>query len=246
MVCNRCRSNKYKESSKKIHKNIDFFPAIPSGSRPCSFPGKSNRGQRDLSSQVYQKTRRSIRVSKPRNPSVSAVGSFFVIPRSCGLCSTHYCGLSSSYMPSFFDAFHSLRWPVNIIHGLPVTLNFRGNSMERDPQCNETPNVWVLSSFHPNVSKQPPPTQMFGFCPLFTPTLLSRRARSDVEASTSLPALRNRGQNIGVKRGQNPNIGVFRLLPLNFQSTATVIPTSQTRSFEEEPSSSQCSVSADI
>ena len=32
----------------------------------------------------------------------------------------------------------------------------RGNSLE-------TPNVWVLSSFHPNVSKQPPPPQCLGF-----------------------------------------------------------------------------------
>ena len=54
----------------------------------------------------------------------------------------------------------------------------RGNSLE-------TPNVWVLSSFHPNVWKQPPPPQCFGFCPLFTPTLLWRRAGSDVDATTS-------------------------------------------------------------
>ena len=30
------------------------------------------------------------------------------------------------------------------------------------------PNVWVLSSFHPNVSKQPPPPQCLGFV-LFSP-----------------------------------------------------------------------------
>ena len=64
----------------------------------------------------------------------------------------------------------------------------RGNSLE-------TPNVWGLSSFHPNVSKQPPPPQCLGFCPLFTPTFLSRRAGSDVDATaaadpplSSLPA----------------------------------------------------------
>ena len=32
----------------------------------------------------------------------------------------------------------------------------------------ETPNVWVLSSFHPNVSKQPPPPQCLGVV-LFSP-----------------------------------------------------------------------------
>ena len=47
----------------------------------------------------------------------------------------------------------------------------RGNSVE-------TPNVWVLSSFHPNVSKHPPPPQCLGFV-LFSPqcfeTAASRR-----------------------------------------------------------------------
>ena len=37
----------------------------------------------------------------------------------------------------------------------------RGNSLE-------TPNIWGLSSFHPNVSKQPPPPQCLGFV-LFSP-----------------------------------------------------------------------------
>ena len=37
----------------------------------------------------------------------------------------------------------------------------RGNSLE-------TPNVWVLSSFHPKVWKQPPPPQCLGFV-LFSP-----------------------------------------------------------------------------
>ena len=55
----------------------------------------------------------------------------------------------------------------------------RGNSLE-------TPNVWGLSSFHPNVSKQPPPPQCLGFCLLFTPRLLSRRAGSDVDATTAV------------------------------------------------------------
>ena len=54
----------------------------------------------------------------------------------------------------------------------------RGNSLE-------TPNVWVLSSFHPKVWKQPPPPQCFGFCPLFTLTVLSRRAGSDVDATAA-------------------------------------------------------------
>ena len=54
----------------------------------------------------------------------------------------------------------------------------RGNSLE-------TPNVWGLSSFHPNVSKQPPPPQCLGFCLLFTPRLLSCRAGSDVDATGS-------------------------------------------------------------
>ena len=47
------------------------------------------------------------------------------------------------------------------------------------------PNVWGLSSFHPNVSKQPPPPQCLGFCLLFTPRLLSRRAGSDVDATAA-------------------------------------------------------------
>ena len=53
-----------------------------------------------------------------------------------------------------------------------------GNSLE-------TPNVWGLSSFHPNVSKQPPPPQCLGFCPLFTPTFVLRRAGSDVDATAA-------------------------------------------------------------
>ena len=60
----------------------------------------------------------------------------------------------------------------------PLLFNFWGNSLE-------TPNVWGLSSFHPNVSKQPPPPQCLGFCLLFTPRLLSRRAGSDVDATAA-------------------------------------------------------------
>ena len=40
-------------------------------------------------------------------------------------------------------------------------VKFRGNSLE-------TRNVWVLSSFHPIVSKHPPPPQCLGFV-LFSP-----------------------------------------------------------------------------
>ena len=47
-----------------------------------------------------------------------------------------------------------------------------GNSLE-------TPNVWVLSSFHPNVSKQPPPPQCLGFV-LFSPR---RFYRIELEAT---------------------------------------------------------------
>ena len=64
--------------------------------------------------------------------------------------------------------------------GSSVTVIYnRGNSLE-------TPNVWGLSSFHPNVSKHPPPPQCLGFCLLFTPRLLSRRAGSDVDATTAV------------------------------------------------------------
>ena len=44
---------------------------------------------------------------------------------------------------------------------LRVSIRNRGNSLE-------TPNVWVLSSFHPKVWKQPPPPQCLGFV-LFSP-----------------------------------------------------------------------------
>ena len=54
----------------------------------------------------------------------------------------------------------------------------RGNSPE-------TPNVWVLSTFHPNVWKQPPPPQCLTRSGGCTPTLLSHRAGSDVDATTA-------------------------------------------------------------
>ena len=93
-----------------------------------------------------------------------------------------------------------------------------------------------MSSFHPNVSKQLPPPQclgfvlfspqcfetaastpMFGFCPLFTRTLLSHRAGSDVEA-TSLPCQHRAKQKRGIitiypNLSQNPQIYPTLLKP---------------------------------
>ena len=73
-----------------------------------------------------------------------------------------------------------------------VDFKRRGNSLE-------TPNVWGLSSFHPNVSKQPPPPQCLGFCPLFTPTFVSRRAGSDVDATA---AADRRGSHVAAMSAQ--------------------------------------------
>ena len=62
----------------------------------------------------------------------------------------------------------------------------RGNSLE-------TPNVWVLSSFHPNVSKHQPPPQCLGFV-LFSPR---RFYRAEV-AATWMPRqqLTGRGSHV--------------------------------------------------
>ena len=49
----------------------------------------------------------------------------------------------------------------------------------------ETPNVWVLSTFHPKVWKQPPPSQCLTMSGGYTPTVLSRRAGSDVDATAA-------------------------------------------------------------
>ena len=79
------------------------------------------------------------------------------------------------------------------------TFYIRGNSPE-------TPNVWVFSTFYPNVWKHLPPPQCLTRSGGCTPTLLSRRAGSDVDAtaaadrmrkSTSLPALCDR--SVGVQ-----------------------------------------------
>ena len=62
----------------------------------------------------------------------------------------------------------------------PVSLScniIRGNSLE-------TPNVWVLSTFHPKVWKQPPPPQCLTMSGGYTPTVLSRRAGSDVASAS--------------------------------------------------------------
>ena len=77
-----------------------------------------------------------------------------------------------------------------------------GNSLE-------TPNVWGLSSFHPNVSKQPPPPQCLGFCPLFTGTFVSRRAGSDVDATAAADRTR-KPRRCHVSTGQNKKIAAGR------------------------------------
>ena len=71
----------------------------------------------------------------------------------------------------------------------------RGNSLE-------TPNVWVLSSFHPQCFETAASTPMFGFCPLFTPTLLSRRAGSDVDATAAADRTQ-KPRRFHVSTGQN-------------------------------------------
>ena len=71
----------------------------------------------------------------------------------------------------------------------------RGNSLE-------TPNVWVLSSFHPNVWKQPPPPQCLTRSGGCTPTLLSCRAGSDVDATAAADRTR-KPRRFNVITGQN-------------------------------------------
>ena len=61
---------------------------------------------------------------------------------------------------------------LSVINRVDGMLNYRGNSLE-------TPNVWGLSSFHPNISKQPPPPQCLGFV-LFSPR---RFYRAEVTAT---------------------------------------------------------------
>ena len=78
----------------------------------------------------------------------------------------------------------------------------RGNSLE-------TPNVWGLSSFHPNVSKQPPPPQCLGFCLLFTSRLLSRRAGSDVDATAAAHRTR-KPRRCHVITGQNKDFSSLK------------------------------------
>ena len=67
-----------------------------------------------------------------------------------------------------------------------------GNSLE-------TPNVWVLSSFHPNVSKQLPPPQCLGFV-LFSP----RRFYREELAATWTPRqqLIGRGSHVAAMSAQ--------------------------------------------
>ena len=70
--------------------------------------------------------------------------------------------------------------------------SLRGNSLE-------TPNVWVLSSFHPNVSKQPSPPQCLGFV-LFSP----RRFYRAELAATWMPRqqLTRRGSHVAAMSAQ--------------------------------------------
>ena len=74
----------------------------------------------------------------------------------------------------------------------PHLVNLGGNSLE-------TPNVWVLSSFHPNVSKQPPPPQCLGFV-LFSP----RRFYRAELAATWMPRqqLTRRGSHVASRSAQ--------------------------------------------
>ena len=54
----------------------------------------------------------------------------------------------------------------------------RGNSLE-------TPDVWGLSSFHPNVSKQLPPPKCLGFV-LFSPRCFYHRAKQKITLYLSI------------------------------------------------------------
>ena len=68
----------------------------------------------------------------------------------------------------------------------------RGNSLE-------TPNVWGLSSFHPNVSKQQPPPQCLGFV-LFSPRCFYRAQL--VSTWTPRQQLTGRGSHVAVMSAQ--------------------------------------------
>ena len=76
-----------------------------------------------------------------------------------------------------------------------IAIKTRGNSLE-------TPNVWVLSTFHPNVRKQPPPPQCLTRSGGCTPTLLSRRAGRDVDATAAADRTRT-PRRCHVSTGQN-------------------------------------------
>ena len=64
------------------------------------------------------------------------------------------------------------------------------------------PMFWVLSTFHPNVWKQPPPPQCLTRSGGCTPTLLSRRAGSDVDATAAANWMR-KPRRCHVSTGQN-------------------------------------------
>ena len=66
----------------------------------------------------------------------------------------------------------------------------------------ETPNIWVLSTFHPNVWKQLPPPQCLTRSGGCTPMLLSRRADSDVDATAAADRTR-KPRRCHVSTGQN-------------------------------------------
>ena len=89
----------------------------------------------------------------------------------------------------------------------------------------ETPNVWVLSSFHPKVWKQPPPPQCSGFV-LFSPR---RFYRAELAATwTPRQQLTGRGSHVAAMSAPSlfsslPLLPPFSLLPL-FPSLLSSLP----------------------
>ena len=88
------------------------------------------------------------------------------------------------------------------------------------------PNVWGLSSFHPNVSKQPPPPQCLGFVIFSPPTLLSRRGGSDMDATAAADRTRkprrchvstrqNKKSDFPLRYGRKRELWIFLFFPLS-------------------------------
>ena len=85
----------------------------------------------------------------------------------------------------------------------------------------ETPNVWGLSSFHPNVSKQPPPPQCLGFV-LFSPR---RFYRAQLAATwTPRQQMTGRGSHVAAMSAQGSSSLFFLFFPLSSPRFLFLLP----------------------